>query len=184
MARSTFGGGIADFVVDASSGNLRLKQTILTLWSARTGGTQQTDLKLSGSTVTEIPTDAYGSIPEFQGPDGVTELWAQAVGGTSRARLISTDGATSSEIADTDLQDPSGTTSGLITGRRMNAAFAEFMAEHGYPYVLHYISGAWEPLTNAPTIVRGNPILWDSTSDSNAPTPPESRDDDYWDKLV
>ena len=86
MARATFGGSVADYVVSAGSdGLLRLASASLTMWTAATGGTKITDLLLNGATVTAIPVGSDGAVPVFQGPDGVTELWADA--GHGRVRL-------------------------------------------------------------------------------------------------
>jgi hypothetical protein len=88
MARGTFGGTAGDFVATVGpAGSLRAQSATLTLWTADTGGTQVTDLLLNGSPVTSIPVGRDGQVPEFQGPDGVFELWADA-GGGGRARLV------------------------------------------------------------------------------------------------
>lgn len=69
----------------------------VTMWNADTGGSQYTDLlDVSGAAVSEITTAdgtgtlALGTIPRFQGPDGVALLWADA-GGGARYLMIATD---------------------------------------------------------------------------------------------
>lgn len=87
MARSTFGGTASDFVFTATSGRLlRLSAANLTMWTAESGGAQIVDLLLNGSPATVIPVGEDGQVPAFQGPDGVTELWADAGGG--RIRIV------------------------------------------------------------------------------------------------
>lgn len=88
MARSLFGGGTADFLAAVGpGGTLRALSGNLTLWTAESGGTQHTDLLLNGSPVTSIAVDRTGQVPRFQGPNGVTDLWADA-GGDGRVRML------------------------------------------------------------------------------------------------
>lgn len=87
MARSTFGGTAADYVITAASGGLmRLTAATLTFWDAPTGGNRYTDLLLAGSPVVSIVVGADGQVPAFQGPDLVTAMWAD--GGAGRVRLV------------------------------------------------------------------------------------------------
>ncbi|AYD81622.1 minor tail protein [Streptomyces phage Kromp] len=83
MARYTFGGGVADYVVRPSDGLWGVAQGAeLTFWSARDGGTQYTDLLDSGgAAATSILADEYGGLPTFSGPDNVVGMWAEAAGG-------------------------------------------------------------------------------------------------------
>lgn len=86
MARSTFGASLADFVVQPSDGLWAVAPgAAVTFYSDAEAGTQYTDLlDASSSPVTEVTADEFGMIPEFQGPDSVTGMWADA-GGSSRA---------------------------------------------------------------------------------------------------
>ncbi|CAL9302711.1 glycosyl hydrolase family 28-related protein [Streptomyces sp. SudanB91_2054] len=88
MARSTFGATLADFVVQPTDGLWGVAPgATLTFWSAADGGTQYTDLlDPTGAAATFITADEYGAIPAFQGPDGITAMWADA-GGSKRARI-------------------------------------------------------------------------------------------------
>ena len=107
MARHVFGRLLTDWtmtlgdsVVDGGTTTAPVSASgpkTITVWSAATGGVQYTDLlDASGSPVTEVTssdgTDGLpvGTIPEFQGPDGVLELWADAGGGV-RAKMTATD---------------------------------------------------------------------------------------------
>jgi len=94
MARSVFGGGASDFTfgtVEATGHALMktLPTYTVTFWSAKTGGTQYTDLLLasdgSGGAASSVVTDSRGLLPEFQGPDGVLVMWADA--GTTRVKV-------------------------------------------------------------------------------------------------
>lgn len=86
MARSKFGGTSDDYVFYTVPFGVNqvvsLGSTVtLTFWSAETSGTQYTDLLLNGSPVTSITTSG-GLVPEFQGPDSITEMWADSGSGT------------------------------------------------------------------------------------------------------
>lgn len=102
MARHTFGGdltswtfGLGDVVTAASgiSGPQALIRTdrTVTFWDAATGGNQYTNLLDSTGTATSSVTSdvTTGQIPEFQGPDGVAMMWADAGGG--RTVIVATD---------------------------------------------------------------------------------------------
>lgn len=86
MARNEFGAGVADFIVRPSDGLWGVAPlAVVAFWDAPTGGSQHTDLlDISASPITSVTADEYGHLPRFQGPDGVTGMWADA-GGTSRA---------------------------------------------------------------------------------------------------
>lgn len=86
MARSEFGGTLADSVTNPA-GDVQAAVSV-TFWNAPTGGTQHTDLReIDGTTVIAggiVTTDSDGAIRRFYGPDGVTQMWAQAGSGTRR----------------------------------------------------------------------------------------------------
>lgn len=87
MARQTFGGRPGDFtVVDpATTSNIVTAAPSLTggtVWSAKSGGTQYTDLLVGGSPVTTITTDSHGAVVAFQGPNNVSSVWVSFGGGT------------------------------------------------------------------------------------------------------
>lgn len=90
MARLTFGGGLADWTmtIDGTSSVFATGNVNVTFWDSRTGGNRYLDLQdTSGSAVTSVTSStgadgqAIGQIPNFLGPDGVFELWAQAGSG-------------------------------------------------------------------------------------------------------
>ncbi|MFI6337848.1 SGNH/GDSL hydrolase family protein [Streptomyces sp. NPDC050535] len=86
MARNEFGAGVGDFIVRPSDGlwGVAANATVM-FYDAPTEGTQHTDLLISGGTpATSVAANEYGALPRFQGPDGVTGMWADS-GGTSRA---------------------------------------------------------------------------------------------------
>jgi len=107
MARHLFGGTPTDWTMNLGTPSTTSGFTTapalaagprdLTMWSAATSGVQYTDLlDASGAAVTTITsadgsgTLPVGSIPEFSGPDGVTQMWADAGGGV-RYKLVATD---------------------------------------------------------------------------------------------
>lgn len=87
MARSTFGGTTADFVARVGpTGALYAVPATLTFWTAETGGARVMDLLVDGVAASTVTVPAGGQVPDFQGPDGVGELWAEAGGG--RVRMV------------------------------------------------------------------------------------------------
>lgn len=93
MTQFNFGGGSADFLfsntVIGGVDLMSLSGGTLTFWSAATGGTQQT-VTYNGNPVTSISVGATGQIPNFLGPAGVTNLWADA-GGNARVQMWAYD---------------------------------------------------------------------------------------------
>lgn len=88
MARSTFGATAADYVISLGPGGiLRAAPATLKFWTAPTGGTQHTDLLLNAAPTSTITVGNDGMVPAFQGPDGVTQMWADA-GGGERIRIV------------------------------------------------------------------------------------------------
>ena len=96
MARYDFGGSVPDFIFTTITAGgvtnvMRLPTgATLTFYTAKTGGTQHTDLRLASAPstpVSSVTVGADGQIPDFQGPDGVTSMWA--TGGLARVRLVS-----------------------------------------------------------------------------------------------
>jgi lysophospholipase L1-like esterase len=89
VARTTFGGTLADYVVLPESGVYRRPGSVeVTVWDAQTGGTQLTDLLLlDGTPVTSLRTGSEGLIPAFRGPDEVKEAWYQVAGASQRQRI-------------------------------------------------------------------------------------------------
>lgn len=121
MARCTFGGGSADFVMSAASGGfIRLTSATLYVWPTASSGTQITDLLLAnGTSATTIPVGNDGQVPVFSGPnDGTSELWVSA--GLTGARIRLTSGVSSATDA---------VVSGLVanpasaTGTALSAAY-------------------------------------------------------------
>lgn len=101
MARNTFGGSAADFLFSATSaGLIRLTSGTLTFWDAEAGGTQHTDLIWGGTPATVIPVSTDGQVPTFEGPDGVTQMWADAGGG--RVLMVSMAGVAETATAARD----------------------------------------------------------------------------------
>ncbi|TDD37902.1 hypothetical protein E1287_07545 [Actinomadura sp. KC06] len=107
MARHTFGQSLTDWTMglgaSATSEGVTTAPVIatgpatITLWSAQTGGIQYTDLlNGDGAAVTAITSSdgsdglPIGTIPEFSGPDNITEMWASADGGV-RFKMVATD---------------------------------------------------------------------------------------------
>ncbi|MFF1709327.1 hypothetical protein [Streptomyces sp. NPDC058268] len=95
MARSTFGAGVADFVVQPSDGLWAVAAgAVITFWDSADAGTQYTDLLDASSTpITSVTADEFGALPRFSGPDTVTGMWADG-GGTSRAWMDAHSAAT------------------------------------------------------------------------------------------
>ncbi|MFJ1782612.1 glycosyl hydrolase family 28-related protein [Streptomyces anulatus] len=105
MARFDFGAGVGDFVVQPSDGMWTVAAgAVVTFWDAAADGVQYTDLlDGAGSPITQVTATAYGALPRFRGPDGVTGMWADA-GGPTRAWMdahsITTGGNTGGSVQD------------------------------------------------------------------------------------
>lgn len=92
VARFVYGDQIQDYVIGVGTGNtaVLVGGATVTFWTARTGGTQYTDLlTIGGSPISEVTSSdgtdgrAVGSIPAFQGPPAdVAVMWAQADAGS------------------------------------------------------------------------------------------------------
>lgn len=83
MTRSNFGGTSNDLLLGtAPDGSLRYTSGVLTFWNAATGGDQYVDLVFASVATEGIPVGADGQTPRFQGPDGVTAMWADGGGDT------------------------------------------------------------------------------------------------------
>jgi hypothetical protein len=103
VARSTFGGRPGDFtIVDPSTTSnvvtVAPSVTGATVWSAKTGGTQYTDLLVGGTPATTVSSDSKGALVPFQGPDGINVgVWVQF--GANRVLIDPQDFAVASQVA-------------------------------------------------------------------------------------
>jgi hypothetical protein len=97
MARSHFGGTSTDWLLEpykfGQSTLLAARDgsTVLTFYSAATGGTQYTDLLDTNGNPTDRITVAGHLVPEFQGPDGILAMWADKGDGSPREKLEAQD---------------------------------------------------------------------------------------------
>ncbi len=93
MARRPFGGGGDTVVLDAETG-APMPFAAGTAWTARTGGTQITDLTDESEVAlpaSEMVTDAAAALAPFLGPaDGTQQMWAD-FGGGARFLMTCTD---------------------------------------------------------------------------------------------
>lgn len=87
-----FGGTIADYVVTYGPGGELFLAANAEVWfyNEPTGGTRYTDglTDLTGTPITSVTSDATGAIPQLRGPEGVTEMWADANQGNGPRRLM------------------------------------------------------------------------------------------------
>lgn len=193
--RHTFGQSLTDWTMSISeSGQVLVAGAVtVTFWSQEIGGVQYTDLlDGAGAAVSTIVssngTDGRpaGTIPEFQGPDGITEMWADGGGGT-RFKMIATDigdlaatvdanAASISDLQATVSELAPVATSGAyidLTGAPMFAPVATSGAYGdltgrpalGIQYVVK--SGSW-PLRSVSAPDSGRPAMWIGP----APAPP------------
>src|SRR6478752_1640471 len=97
MARGTFGGTSVDWLLkpfrmgQSTLVALRDGTTILTFWSAKTGGTQYTDLLDETATAANQITITGYQLPPFQGPDGILAMWADKGDGSPRELVEAQD---------------------------------------------------------------------------------------------
>src|SRR5574343_169273 len=101
MARLLYGNSPADFTI-TPTGRL-LPGSVLTVWTAVTGGTQVTDLQYSlGNATTVVTSDEYALV-RFYGPDGENDtLWLD--GGTG-VRLLVRPSVLTAELGDGSVMD-------------------------------------------------------------------------------
>jgi Putative Ig domain len=90
IGRRVFGGTSADwvgrFVGDVWD---RAPFAVVTFWNDQVAGAQYTDLEtIAGLAITYITADSYGEFGQFQGPEGVLSMWADANDGSGPRRLI------------------------------------------------------------------------------------------------
>ena len=92
--RRKFGGSAPDFAITISGTAVNIApSTVITFWTALTGGSQYTDLQnTGGGAITSVTTDTAGELPEFFGPSGVWKMAADGGGGTRRWVLASDSG--------------------------------------------------------------------------------------------
>lgn len=97
MARSSFGSTSNDWLLKPYTlGNstllaLRDGSTVLTFYSAKTGGTPYADLlDENGTAATSITVTGY-QVPRFQGPDGIVGMWADKGDGSPREFMEAQD---------------------------------------------------------------------------------------------
>lgn len=88
-----FGGTVADYVIvaDAETGEVTLgADTAVWFYNAQTAGSRYTLglTDLTGTTITEVTSDADGGIPQLRGPSGVGVLWADASAGAGPRRAM------------------------------------------------------------------------------------------------
>jgi hypothetical protein len=102
VARHWFGQSLTDwtFTVGSSDEAVLAGGVEISFYNAAVGGSQYTDLlDQAGSPITTVTSSdgtslPVGTIPRFQGPDTVTEMWADA-GGGARFLMVAVDlGAT------------------------------------------------------------------------------------------
>jgi len=99
MSRHVFGQGPSDwtFTVGAANAATLAGGVVITVWDSATSGTQLTDLlDATGSAISTVTSSTgasglpVGTIPRFSGPDGVTQMWADA-GGGYRSLMVALD---------------------------------------------------------------------------------------------
>ena len=111
MARYLYAASPADYVVDGSTG-LPVPNAVVTVWNARTSGSQITDLQnLLGQAITQVTADSAGFLA-FYGPDGMTDnLWLYSGSGS---RLV-VRAVVNPTVAGTALPLAGGTLTGNLT---------------------------------------------------------------------
>ncbi len=111
MARYLYAASPADYVVDGSTG-LPVPNAVVTVWNARTSGSQITDLQnLLGQAITQVTADSSGFLA-FYGPDGTTDnLWISSGTGPRLLVRVVNDAALESAV----LPLSGGTLTGNLT---------------------------------------------------------------------
>lgn len=192
MARHEYGKTLTDWSMkfgdvtstDTGSGTVKTAPALatgpvaVTFWNAETGGTQYTDLlDASGGAITQVMTAdgtsglPIGTIPLFRGPDAtpeVTEMWADAGGGT-RYKMSANDlGGDVAELKST-VADLIGTVTTLTTMVQATAGVVVYNAgtsswperPAGDSRIFQWV-GPSVPTAGAPYMEEGD--LWVNTS--------------------
>lgn len=147
MTRFTFGGGAADFVYTGrmvgGQDYVTLSPATVTFWDSQTGGTALTDLILNGAAASSIGVTASGQIPAFQGPDGITSMWADA--GAARVQMFAYDA----------IADLSDTAMSAVLGNPASASSMLLSAAYGSVTVHGSTAGTARPTTSLPVLWVG-----------------------------
>lgn len=104
LPRFVFGGGQSDFGFQFSGSNLAKAAAVAySFWTAKTAGTQITDLTdMSNAAISSglVTSDSSGFLPEFHGPAGVIEMYADSSGspGTGPRYRVTAQNLSSSYI--------------------------------------------------------------------------------------
>lgn len=146
MARHTFGGAASDLLISPPSNHANAlvalpSATGGTAWTAVSGGTRLADLvAVSGGT--PVCTDSNGYVYQFQGPDGVTDLWVDFGSGT-RYHLLSTDSLGSLAVLTVDGNAPNAAGNIVLSGTYapITSAAADSVHAWGHSYVSGVLAG-------------------------------------------
>lgn len=185
MPRHTFGQTLTDWTMDVGTtttvGSVTTAPVLakgpaaITFWSAQVGGVQYTDLiDPSGSTTDTITSSdgedglTVGAIPEFQGPDNIGEMWADA-GAGMRFKMTANDvGGDAAELKST-VADLTATVTALTTMVQntkgtvvYNAATSSWPERPAGDSRLFEWVGPSAPMAGAPYMEEGD--LWVNTS--------------------
>jgi hypothetical protein len=123
-----------------------------TVWSAKTGGTQYTDLLVGGTPATTVSSDSKGALVPFQGPDGINvAVWVQF--GATRV-LIDPQDFNAAGLVATALAAQKGVASGVAS---LDALAQVPTAQMADPFSA--MAAAWVAASNSfgdgmPQIVR------------------------------
>ena len=161
MARHLFGGGIGDYVV-APGGSvtvngitgeqeLLVPGTTVIFFDAIAAGNAITDLlDLLNTPITSVTADVNGAVPQFQGPNLVRSMWADANGGGGPRRLmIATD--IGSDLAGDEANI--ATLQGTVLGLAAVATSGHYSDLSGAPSLATVAtSGAYSDLTGTPSL--------------------------------
>lgn len=146
MARYLYAATPADYVVNSSTG-LPVPGAVVTVWTARTGGSQVTDLQnLSLQAITQVTADSQGFIA-FYGPDNTTDnLWLYAGSGSRLLCRVVNDAA----LEGTVLPLSGGTLTGNLTlagapSANLHAATKKYVDDN----VINFVAKTGDTMTGS-----------------------------------
>lgn len=143
MARSSFGNTTGDWLLKpfklgtSTLVALRDGTTYLTFYSAKTGGTQYTDLLDPAGAATDRITVTGYQIPRFQGPDAIVGMWADKGDGSAREFMEAQDLAaaaaavSAASASATAAAASAAAAAASVTSKEDKDALAYLAANHG-----------------------------------------------------
>lgn len=152
--RAVFGGHVEDFMFSVMSGSLTVPAptTVVTFWTAQTGGTQITDLQdMNNAPISAMSVDRWGRIAQFQGPDPsgsfgayATQMWADGGNGT---RVLMTNAEAAAQAASASASAAAASAASMVTANDSAVSTAISSGPLTGAALAATVTSAWKPST-------------------------------------